>query len=38
MRSIAADTGFDFETLATYPGLLTDPGIEFVSYVKQLLC
>ena len=37
MRSIAADTGFDFETLATYPGLLTDPGIEFVSYVKQLL-
>jgi acetylornithine deacetylase len=37
MRSIAADTGFDFETLATYPGLLTNPGIEFVTYVKQLL-
>ena len=37
MRSTAADTGFDFKTLATYPGLLTDPGIEFVSYVKQLL-
>jgi acetylornithine deacetylase len=37
MHLIDADTGFDFETLATYPGLLTDPGIEFVSYVKQLL-
>ena len=37
MRSTVADTGFDFITLATYPGLLTDPGIEFVSYIKQLL-
>jgi acetylornithine deacetylase len=37
MRSIAADTGFDFKTLATYPGLSTNPGIEFVTYVKQLL-
>ena len=37
MRLIAADTGFDFEALASYPGLLTDPGIEFVTYVKQLL-
>ena len=37
MHLIDSDTGFDFETLATYPGLLTDPGIEFVRYVKQLL-
>ena len=37
MHLIDSDTGFDFETLATYPGLLTDPGIEFVIYVKQLL-
>ena len=37
MHLIDSDTGFDFETLATYPGLLTDPGIEFVNYVKQLL-
>ena len=37
MHLIDSDTGFDFETLATYPGLLTDPGIEFVTYVKQLL-
>ena len=37
MHLIDCDTGFDFETLATYPGLLTDPGIEFVRYVKQLL-
>ena len=37
MHLIDTDTGFDFETLATYPGLLTDPGIEFVNYVKQLL-
>ena len=37
MHLIDSDTGFDFETLATYPGLLTDPGIEFVTYVKGLL-
>ena len=37
MHLIDTNTGFDFETLATYPGLLTDPGIEFVNYVKQLL-
>ena len=37
MHLIDSDTGFDFETLATYPGLLTDPGIEFVNYVKGLL-
>jgi acetylornithine deacetylase len=37
MHLIDSDTGFDFETLATYPGLLTDPGIEFVAYVKGLL-
>ena len=37
MHLIDSDTGFDFETLATYPSLLTDPGIEFVTYVKQLL-
>jgi len=37
MHLINSDTGFDFETLATYPGLLTDPGIEFVNYVKGLL-
>ena len=37
MHLIDSDTGFDFEMLATYPGLLTDPGIEFVTYVKGLL-
>ena len=37
MHLIDTDTGFDFETLATYPGLLTDPGIEFVTYIKGLL-
>jgi acetylornithine deacetylase len=37
MHLIDSDTGFGFETLATYPGLLTDPGIEFVTYVKKLL-
>ena len=37
MHLIDSDTGFDFETLATYPGLLTDTGIEFVTYVKGLL-
>lgn len=37
MHLIDSDTGFDFETVATYPGLLSDPGIEFVRYVKQLL-
>ena len=37
MHLIDSDTGFDFETLATYPGLLTDPGIEFVTYIKKLL-
>jgi len=37
MHLIDSDTGFNFETLATYPGLLTDPGIEFVTYVKGLL-
>ncbi|HIF35361.1 MAG TPA: M20/M25/M40 family metallo-hydrolase, partial [Candidatus Thioglobus sp.] len=37
MHLIDSDTGFNFETLATYPGLLTDPGIEFVAYVKGLL-
>ena len=37
MNSISAETGIDFETLATYPGLLTDPSSEFVFYIKQLL-
>ena len=37
MHLIEAETGIDFETLASYPGLLTDPGIEFVTYVKGLL-
>jgi len=37
MHLIDTDTGFDFETLATYPGLITDPGIEFVTYIKGLL-
>jgi len=37
MHLIDTDTGFDFETLATYPGLLTDPGIELVTYIKGLL-
>jgi len=37
MHLIDSETGFSFETLATYPGLLTDPGIDFVAYVKKLL-
>jgi len=37
MHLIDSKTGFSFETLATYPGLLTDPGIDFVAYVKKLL-
>ena len=37
MNTISAETGIDFETLATYPGLLTDPSSEFVFYIKQLL-
>ena len=37
MHLIDPEAGFSFETLAAYPGLLTDPGIEFVAYVKKLL-
>jgi acetylornithine deacetylase len=37
MQLIDPEAGFSFETLAAYPGLLTDPGIEFVAYVKKLL-
>jgi acetylornithine deacetylase len=37
MHLIDSEAGFSFETLASYPGLLTDPGIEFVAYVKKLL-
>lgn len=37
MHSIDSNTGFIFEKLISYPGLLTDPGIELVNYVKQLL-
>ena len=37
MHLIDSEAGFSFETLATYPGLLTDPGSEFVAYVKELL-
>ena len=37
MKTVVADTGIDFETLATYPGLLTDPDSEFVMYVERLL-
>jgi len=37
MQLINPEAGFSFETLAAYPGLLTDPGIEFVAYVKKLL-
>ena len=37
MHLIDSEAGFSFETLATYPGLLTDPGIDFVAYVKELL-
>ena len=37
MHLIDPETGFSFETLASYPGLLTAPGIEFVAYIKELL-
>ena len=37
MHLIDPQAGFSFETLAAYPGLLTDPDIEFVAYVKKLL-
>jgi len=37
MHLIDTNTGFKFEMLANYPGLLTDPGIDFVAYVKELL-
>lgn len=37
MQTIAVETGFDFQTLATYPGLLTNPNMKFVNYIKRLL-
>ena len=37
MQSINTDTDFDFETLVTYPSLLTYPGFDFVTYIKQFL-